>query len=423
MTAQGWLQFDFYYGAPFWGAFAAVAAIVRLTGARGRAREAILLVASTLMLLALPRFELRDLALVLGVCAATFAVAAALCRDPGSAVGTGRRRALAVAGVTAVLGFLCFFKYRFVQGALLDPRSAEGGAPAYLFLIGASYFAFKAIHVIVDAYRRSLKRVDALHYVTYMCFFPSFISGPINRYEPFAAEVGADVRGRGAEDLALGAERIVHGLFKKVVLVAVVAPYLVTDRASPLGGPTLAGVAGGLVATALYFYFDFSAYSDLAIGAARVLGIGLPENFERPFLRRNIRELWSSWHMSLTAWLIDYVYWPVVRRLRSLEFFRARPVLLSIVGMNVTFLACGAWHGEAANFLLWGAYHGVGISILNLYQRQKKRWRSPQLQRWFASRASRALGAAGTFCFFTLGIALFVLDVDRLRAVAVALVH
>ena len=127
--------------------------------------------------------------------------------------------------------------------------------------------------------------------------------------------------------------------------------------------------------------------------------------------------------MSLTGWLIDYVYWPVVRKLRNVEFFRPRPVLLSIVGMNVTFVACGMWHGESPHFILWGAYHGLGISALNLYQRQKRKIRSKLLQRYFASRYSRWVGMFATFNFFAAGLALFVLDIDKLRTLLSAVVR
>jgi alginate O-acetyltransferase complex protein AlgI len=330
---------------------------------------------------------------------------------------------VAAAGVAAVLGLLAAFKYHFLQDLLWRAALGREGASRYVFALGVSYFSFKAIHVLVDAHGRTLKAVEPLHLLSYVLFFPSFISGPINRYPPFAAQLEAAPKEATRRDLAAGGERIVHGLFKKFVLVTIVAPHVLSDATVAAGPASAATVAAGLVATALYFYFDFSAYSDLAIGAARIIGFELPENFDHPFLRRNIRELWANWHMSLTGWLIDYVYWPVVRKLRTLEYFRARPVLLSVVGMNVTFLACGLWHGGAANFVLWGAYHGAGISVLNVYQRQKKRIRVAWAQRWFASRYSRVAGTVATFCFFTLGISLFVLDLGRLRELAALLLR
>jgi alginate O-acetyltransferase complex protein AlgI len=171
----------------------------------------------------------------------------------------------------------------------------------------------------------------------------------------------------------------------------------------------------GLYAYAFYFYFDFSGYSDLAIGSAQLMGIQLPENFNHPFLKRNIRELWTNWHMSLTGWLVDHIYWPLVRKMRGVQYFRERPVLLSNAGMIITFLACGMWHGEAVNFLLWGAYHGLGISVLTIYQRQKRKVESSFLQQYFRSRLSSAVGTFFTFNFFAIGLTLFILDMKNLR--------
>jgi D-alanyl-lipoteichoic acid acyltransferase DltB (MBOAT superfamily) len=200
-----------------------------------------------------------------------------------------------------------------------------------------------------------------------------------------------------------------------------VFPYVLPDQVDALSKVTPAGAALGLYAYAVYFFLDFSAYTDLAIGGARLVGVSLPENFNKPFLQKNIRDLWSSWHMSLTSWLVDYVYWPVVRRLRELEYFRTRPVLLSVVGMNVTFIACGIWHGEAPHFVLWGLFHGLGISVVNVYQRQKKKIRNAAVQRYFQSSLSRWIGAFGTFNFFAAGLALFVLDTQKLERLVAAI--
>ena len=276
--------------------------------------------------------------------------------------------------------------------------------------------SFKAISAVVDAYKGTLTGLGALRFLNYVVFFPAFISGPINRYSQFAGHGPGQPAGPWKDDLAIGGRRIVDGLFKKYVLVTLIFPHVLSTDPAALSALSPGKAAVGLYAAALYFYFDFAGYSDLAIGSARLMGIPLPENFNWPFLQRNIRELWSNWHMSLTSWLIDYVYWPVVRKLRNFQFFKPRPVLLSIVGMNVTFVACGLWHGESFHFVLWGLYHGIGISVLQLYQRWKRRIPSPRLQRYFASPYSRWMGALGTFHFFTVGIALFLLDTDRLGA-------
>jgi alginate O-acetyltransferase complex protein AlgI len=418
LPVLGTWEFDFFYSAQFWAALAVVALLFRLLGSSPLARGAVLLASSSALLLALPRFGLTDLLLVWLISGVAFAAARLLGRDQA---GPARRRWwIALGGVLAVLAFLCFFKYHVLQDVLLGgPMAGRQAAlaplPRYFALLGVSYFTFKAVHVIIESYKGSISGVGGLTFLNYMTFFPAFMSGPIHRYPDFAAQLATGRSGTLPADLAAGGERIVHGLFKKLVLVSLVFPHVLTAQARPLAALSPLEVGLGLYAQALYVYFDFSAYSDLAIGGARLMGLTLPENFNQPFLQKNIRDLWTNWHMSLTSWLVDYIYWPVVRKLRNLEWFRTRPVLLSIVGMNVTFICCGIWHGEAAHFLVWGAYHGLGISMVNLYQRQKKRIRNARLQRYFQSRASRVLGALGTFNFFAAGLALFVLDFDQLK--------
>jgi alginate O-acetyltransferase complex protein AlgI len=418
-------SFDFYYSLPFWAALVVAAVMVRAAGRTPAWRGWVLLAASNALLLAIPHFGPFELALVWLVAAAAFASARSLSRS--GAERTPRRRAVAVSGVGAVLAVLAFFKYHFLQDLLLGRfapahDAAPGGVGRYLVLIGASYFTFKAIHVVVEAYRGAIQEVAPLAFFNYMTFFPAFISGPINRYPEFASQLSGAAPPLRA-DLRAGGERIVHGLFKKFVLVPIVFPYVLTNLGKPLAEASFLDAAVGLYAYALYFFFDFAGYTDLALGGARLIGIRLPENFDRPFFQKNIRDLWSSWHMSLTSWLVEYVYWPVVRALRNYDYFRTRPVLLSIVGMNVTFIGCGIWHGEAPHFVVWGAYHGLGISVLNLYQRNKKRIRHPAVQRWFASRWSRWAGAFATFNFFAAGLALFVLDLDKVGALLGAILR
>jgi alginate O-acetyltransferase complex protein AlgI len=416
-------RFEFYFSPRFWAALVAAVLVVRAARARPGLRGWALLACSSALLLAIPRFGARDLALVYAVAGISFGVSRLLVR-PAGAIADGRRRTLAVLGVGAMLGMLAVFKYHWLQEVLWVRRRTGDVAPSdYLFLIGLSYFSFKGIHVIVDSYKRTVVELDLLAYLNYILFFPSFISGPIARYPQFAPQLREDAGPRAAGDLGAGAERIVHGLFKKLVLVPIVFPYVVTHPARPLAQQSAGGVLLGLYAFGAYTYFDFSGYSDLAIGSARLLGFGLPENFNRPFLQKNIREFWTNWHMSLTSWLVDYVYWPLARWLRNLAYFRVRPVALSVVCMIATFLACGAWHGESWNFIAWGAYHGVGISAVIVYQRLKRKIRHPGVQRYFASRTSRVVGAIATAHYFTFGIALFALDLDKLRTVAAAVFH
>jgi len=373
-----------------------------------------------LMLLAIPGFGLAVLGLIIALSLLTYVIGAGLSRSSTGSPGI-RRKLAAGAGIAAVLAFLAFFKYQLIQRLFLPVAGTGGSASTDMIrMIGVSYFSFRMIHFLVESYRKKIQDLDPLAYLDYIIFFPAFISGPINRYNHFASQVCSPARSRLAADLRAGGERIIHGLFKKLVLAQLLYPHILSIRPDVLSGMGFFDAVLGLYAYALYFYFDFAGYSDLAIGCARLIGIELPENFNNPFLKRNIRELWTNWHMSLTSWLVDYIYWPIVRKFRGFDYFRRHPVFLSNLGMIITFIACGMWHGETANFILWGAYHGVGIACLTIYQRAKRKARSPLLQKYFRSKTSTILGTILTFNFFALGLSLFVLDLEKLRILAAA---
>jgi len=414
-------DFNFYYSVPFWVFAILIALGGRIFSRSATGKRLFLGIASVLMLLAIPGFGLAVLGLIIALSLLTYVIGAGLSRSSTGSPGI-RRKLAAGAGIAAVLAFLAFFKYQLIQRLFLPVAGTGGSASTDMIrMIGVSYFSFRMIHFLVESYRKKIQDLNPLAYVDYIIFFPAFISGPINRYNHFASQVCSPARSRLAADLRAGGERIVHGLFKKLVLAQLLYPHILSIRPEVLSGMGLFNAVLGLYAYALYFYFDFAGYSDLAIGCARLIGIELPENFNNPFLKRNIRELWTNWHMSLTSWLVDYIYWPIVRKFRGFDYFRRHPVFLSNLGMIITFIACGMWHGETANFILWGAYHGVGIAYLTIYQRAKRKARSPLLQKYFRSKTSTVLGTILTFNFFALGLSLFVLDLEKLRILAASI--
>jgi alginate O-acetyltransferase complex protein AlgI len=419
MSSFSW-NFNFYYSVPFWVSAILVALGARIFSGSTTGKRLFLGLTSVLMLLAIPGFGLPSLGLIIALSLLTYAVGSGLTRS-ANASGDARRKLVAGAGIASVLAFLAFFKYRLVQGLFLPVAATGGTAPTDIIrMIGVSYFSFRMMHFLVEAYRKKIENLDLLTYVDYIIFFPAFISGPINRYNHFASQVCSPTASRLAPDLRAGLERIVHGLFKKFVLAQILYPHILSNQPDVLSGMGPLEVVLGLYAYAFYFYFDFAGYTDLALGCARLIGIELPENFNNPFLKRNIRELWANWHISLTSWLVDYIYWPIVRKFRSLDYFRRHPVFLSNLGMIITFVACGMWHGETANFILWGTYHGIGIAVLTIYQREKRKVSSPFLQKYFRSKLSTVLGTILTFNFFAFGLSLFVLDIGKLRILAAA---
>jgi len=411
--ARRFLASDFYVSLPFWGAFAAVVACYRLVPQSRVLKEWLLLLCSVFMLLTLPRLDVRMLGILFGICLFTYGCARLLA-SPEKLPNPGARRGVAASGVVINVLVLAFFKYSFVQHAIL--RSTALAATDVIFLIGISYTSFRAIHFILEAYKGQINATSLLNFLNYMLFFPAFISGPIHRYSHYCANSAATRNAPFRSDLTAGLERIVHGLFKKIVVAVIVFPYTLTNMGVPVEKMALWQIVVGLYALALYFYFDFSGYTDLALGSARIMGFVLPENFDYPVLKKNIQQFWNHWHMSLTSWLTDYIYWPVVRRLRNGDFFRRRPVLLSNVAILVTFVICGIWHGDTLNFAFWGLYHGIGISCVNTYQQWKRKVRNPTARKYFASSWSYGLGVIATFNFFALGQSLFVLNSTDLLA-------
>jgi alginate O-acetyltransferase complex protein AlgI len=410
--ARRFLSNDFFVSAPFWGAFAVVVLLYRSTPRTSGVKEWVLLAGSVSMLLTLPRFTLLTLAVFLGICATTYGCAKLLLREDGL-LQPGRRRTVAAFGIGINLLVLIFYKYGFIQQSILKSLSLSGAH--LVFLIGISYFSFRAMHFVIEAYRKEIKNPALLTFLNYMFFFPAFISGPIHRYNHYCANSAVARAAPFGRDLAAGLQRIVHGLFKKTVLTVVLFPHTLTNMGIPLQEMAGWQVITGLYAFALYLYFDFSGYTDLAIGGARIMGFVLPENFNRPFFKQNIQQLWANYHMSLTGWLTDYIYWPMVRKLRDRDFFKRHPVFLSNFAIVITFVACGIWHGNTWSFLFWGLYHGLGLSTVNMHQKWKRKVRNPWLRKYFSSSLSYAFGVVLTFSFYSAGLTLFFLNGSEIK--------
>ncbi len=332
---------------------------------------------------------------------------------------------LSASMICLILLFLAYFKYSIVQelldkftasitGAVLRPEAH------HLFFIGVSYFSFKFIHFLVDCRNGKIENPDFFIFFNYIFFFPSFFSGPINRYNSFSHSISAPPA--LASNSLEGIKRIINGLFKTIVLGNQLMPYSLV--ALNLETATWLQIIGGIYAYMLYIYFNFSGYSDMAIGLGKIVGIELPENFNYPFFKRNLQQFWANWHISLTSWLTDYIYWPLARKLRHKQTLKKRPVTLSIICIIITFLACGLWHGDGLNFILWGLYHGVGLAILNSYTYLVKKYASRNVKKFIhKSPLSYALSMFITVQYVALGFMLFAYDMQQLRTVTRLLIE
>jgi alginate O-acetyltransferase complex protein AlgI len=320
-----------------------------------RARVPILLVASYVFYLSWnPIYGL----LLAGSTVVNFTIARAI---PDSA----RPKALLTVGVVANLLVLATFKYAgfFTSSAadLLDWLGLDSGGSSYdglhiLLPLAISFFTFEMISVLVDVYRGDVRVEGFLHFATYKAYFPKLIAGPITRFREFAPQLHA-LPDLSFERFQSGLALFTLGLAKKLAIadnLAVPANKFFAD----VSGHTPQQAAIGVVAFGLQIYFDFSAYSDMARGVSRMLGIELPLNFRFPYGSSSPSEFWTRWHMTLSRWLRDYVYIPLGgNRHGRLNTYR---------NLMITMTVGGLWHGAGWQFLVWGAVHGVFLTISHL---------------------------------------------------------
>lgn len=277
------------------------------------------------------------------------------------AAGQGRKWILSL-GILLNLAPLLVFKYAGFVVASLNaiPGVSLLAGPELNSLhlpVGISFFTFQALSYLVDVYRQVVPAERRLvNCGLYIAMFPQLLAGPIVRYHDLARQLVQ--RSVSREGMAAGAERFVLGLGKKVLLADPLG--IQADRIFLLPAADLSTPVAwlGAVCYTLQLYYDFSGYSDMAIGLGRMFGFVLPENFNYPYISRSIREFWRRWHMSLSAWFRDYLYIP----LGGNRGGRVR----TLVNLLLVFLVCGLWHGANWTFVVWGAWHGLFLVLERL---------------------------------------------------------
>jgi len=275
----------------------------------------------------------------------------------------GWRNVILFISVAINLGMLGVFKYAnlFVDGF----NSITGLAvtsPSLVLPIGISFYTFQAMSYTIDVYRGDVEvQYNPVDFGAFVTMFPQLIAGPIVRYSDVARELAK--REINMTLFGQGTRRFILGLGKKVLLANTVAVLWnsIQDIFRANGGELPAALAWvGILAFALQIYFDFSGYSDMGIGMGKMLGFNFPENFNYPYVSRSISEFWRRWHMTLGTWFRDYVYFPMGGS-------RVNSKFRLVFNLMVVWLLTGFWHGAAWNFLLWGVYFGVLISIEKLF--------------------------------------------------------
>jgi alginate O-acetyltransferase complex protein AlgI len=325
---------------------------------------------------------------------------------------------LRVVAIIGIIAALVVLKSPAVMQALMAMLANERalnltGEAMVIAWLGYSYLAFRLLHTIRDRQSGRLPPVSLSEYVNYAVFFPAFTSGPIDRAERFVPELRCPLP-LGSEDWIYAVRRLMLGLFKKFVIADLLAVISISNAL--VSRVQFRGMLWlFLYAYAFRIYFDFSGYTDIAIGMGRLMGIQLPENFNSPYLKPNLTQFWNAWHITLTQWFRSYVFNPMTRYLRRWEL----PAwLIILITQLTTMVLIGLWHGITWGFAAWGLWHGTGLFIHNRWT-EVSRNRMPAWTRvGWGPHVMKATGVFLTFNYVALGWLFFTLSEPRVAWLA-----
>jgi alginate O-acetyltransferase complex protein AlgI len=302
--------------------------------------------------------------------------------------GSLRRRVVLGVGIAVNLALLGYFKYRDFLVGSVDGALGVGWPLLHMELpLAISFFTFEQVTYLMSCYREEEGTGDFISYAMFITFFPHLIAGPIVRYQQIYPQFNRRSEFRlAAENLSPGLMIFAIGLFKKVMLADTFRDFVgPVFEAHFL--PSFADSWGATLAFALQVYFDFSGYSDMAIGLARMFGVRFPENFDSPYQCTNMVEYWRRWHITLSFFLRDYVYIPLGGNLKG--------ELRQHLNLFLTMLAGGLWHGANWTFVVWGGLQGLALSVDHAWRQRGHRL--PRLAGWALTFGVRLFG----FVFFS----------------------
>ena len=332
-----------------------------------------------------------------------------------------RKKILLISSLAGNLGLLGFFKYAdfaILQFNILGQELNLNPDIPFLNLaipIGISFYTFQTITYTVDIYREKLKQSDSVwEFALFVSFFPQLVAGPILRASHFLPQlrekisnnnISTRLRTITIHDTALrfGITLMAIGFFKKMFFADNVAPMVNEIFNVPYGLESFSVIIGA-IAFGVQIYCDFSGYSDIAIGAALILGFNIPANFNKPFFATSPSDYWSRWHISLSTWVRDYVYYPLV-------FKHRRSSIVVFSSLLFSMLLMGLWHGASWNFLIWGGLHGIFLAVFTVLRKKYYKPTEP----FFKSKFGKIFSIIITqyLVFFTF-IAFRVQDLDAL---------
>jgi alginate O-acetyltransferase complex protein AlgI len=357
-------------------------------------RKYLLLLASYLLYAS---FDVRFVLILLGTTTVTFLLGQ---RIPGSP----RARALVAAGICFNLGALAYFKYSGFFLSNVDSILRLAGIPMspaiqVLVPIGLSFYTFQAIAYILEISRgKMLPAQNAADFALYLAFFPKLLAGPFVRPQEFLRQISEPRSAISGSEVQSALHLLLTGLFRKIVIADSIASLAdISFRAA--GSPHAGGFPSPLYLCGFYLYAfqiyaDFSGYTNIARGSAALLGFSLPENFRQPYFSLSPGDFWNRWHITLSQWFREYVFFPL-SRWGLVKTERRYPRLVQTAATLITMILVGLWHGAAWTYLLWGAWHGILVAVDRLLHYVPRRW-------W-----EKVLAAVVTFHLVGIGWVLF----------------
>lgn len=310
-----------------------------------------------------------------------------------------RQKTFLTLSIILNIGLLAYFKYAnfFIENfnALL---AALGSSPVrwtkVVLPIGISFFTFQKMSYSIDVYRKISAPLKSItDYALFIMLFPQLIAGPIVRYNEIANQITDRRANETTDNRILGFYRFVIGLSKKMLIANILAEYVDQVFALPSNDIGISTAWLGILAYTFQIYFDFSGYSDMAIGIGRMIGFKFPENFNNPYISHNVSEFWKRWHITLGSWMMDYLYIPLGGNRKG--------KIRTYLNLWIVFFLSGLWHGAAWTFVAWGAYHGLFICFDKLLSGKRKTENGKQ--KAFSSQFSVLL----TFLIVMIGWVLF----------------
>jgi alginate O-acetyltransferase complex protein AlgI len=307
---------------------------------------------------------------------------------------------ISVIGIVLVLAFFKYFG--FLDKYICSVSNYFFHYPNHpfekiLMPLGLSYITFKYISYLTDTYWGVNKKADFFMLLMYGSLFTTFLAGPIERYNRIEKQTNIIKINFSYDFLYEGFERITFGLFKKFVIADWIS-YFISNAWNHPSEYSLGTNVLVLFGFSIQLYLDFAGYSDIAIGASRLFGLKIMENFNFPYLKDNISTFWRCWHISLSDWIRDYVFFPLSR-------FSENKVWLLFLAPIISMGICGMWHGSELKFAAWGVYHGAGLSFYQFWNLFKKK--NKQLIKFTETEFFKIFAVILTFVFVTIGWLFF----------------